>query len=365
MQLTNEKQVAAILESEAVLYAGKLHLNLGRCIVQVSSNSQRVLNLLQDYFSHIVVESNDCSCEMTIQILESSHVDLPLDFYDWKRELGKAGRKDSVCDIENARVIKKVRTGMVFLQSENYRIAKGPCLKNLNQVINFINNQYMTWLQQHHWLNCHAAALVKDACAYAVAGFSGGGKSTLMLHMMENDDAKFLSNDRLFIQPEGQYLQAVGIAKMPRINPGTIIHNPRLTHMIPKPEQAQLLAMPAQALWDLEQKYDVDINAHYGEGRITSEAPLKSFLVLNWQRNASKALQLKKVNLRQRTDLLSAIMKSPGPFYQYADGQFSSDSYQFNQEAYLKALEMIDVFEATGQVDFPTLAEHYLIQKEI
>lgn len=365
MQLTNAKQIAVILESEAVLYVGKLHLNLGRCIVQISSNSQAVLNLLHDYFSHIVVETNQDSYEVTIQIIESNNVDLPLDFHDWKREAGKVGRKDSIYDIEDARVIKKVRTGMIFLQSEHYRITKGACLKNLNQVINFINNQYMTWLQQRHWLNCHAAAVVKDGYAYAVAGFSGGGKSTLMLQMMENNDAKFLSNDRLFIQQEGQHLQAAGIAKMPRINPGTIIHNPRLTHMIPKPEQAQLLAMPAQALWDLEQKYDVDINTHYGQGRITSEAPLKSFLVLNWQRNASKALQLKKVNLRQRPELLNAIMKSPGPFYQYPDGHFSSDSYQFNQETYIKALEMIDVFEATGQVDFPTLAEHYLIQKEI
>ncbi|MGJ8619717.1 MAG: HprK-related kinase B [Methylophilaceae bacterium] len=365
MQVTSAKQIAQLLVADVTFQPQALYLNLGRCRLCVYSNSQAVLNNLEDYFSHIVIQKTDNPCDITIQVIESKNVNFPLDFYDWKREVGKVGRKDSVYDIAGARIINKVRTGMHFLQSEDYRIAKGACRENLNQVINFINNQYMTWLQQRHWLNCHAAAVVKGGYAYAVAGFSGGGKSTLMLQMLENSQTKFLSNDRLFIQQEDQQLQAVGVAKMPRINPGTIIHNPRLSHMITKSEQAQMLAMPAQTLWDLEQKYDVDIDGVYGQGRISSEAPLKSFLVLNWQRSASEPLQLKKVNLQQRTGLLNAIMKSPGPFYQQKDGTFLSDINALNQEAYLKALGSIDVFEATGRVNFSMLAEHYLMQKEI
>ncbi len=365
MQIVNAEQAANILLENSLLQARVLDLNLGRCVVRVRSNAQSILNDLGDYFSHYVIQSTDSHCEMTVLIIESDNVDLPLNFYDWKREVGKTGRKDSVCDIQDARLIKKVRTGMLFLQSEDYRIAKGACSENLNQVINFINNQYMTWLQQRDWLNCHAAALVKDGYAYAIAGFSGGGKSTLMLHMLDHDDTNFLSNDRLFIHLEEKQAKAAGIAKMPRINPGTIIHNPRLNHMLPKAEQERLLAMPTEMLWNLEQKYDVDIDRIYGQSRIVTEAPLKSFLVLNWQRNTSEPLQLKKVNLRERTDLLKAIMKSPGPFYQYQNGHFSSTTYSFNQEAYLKALDMVEVFEATGKVDFAKLSEHYLIQREI
>lgn len=288
-----------------------------------------------------------------------------MDFYDWKREPGKSGRKDSVYDVEGGRFIHKVRTGMLFCQSVDHRIAIGPCLQNDNQIINFINNQYMTWLQQRGWQNCHAAALVKDGLAYAVAGFSGGGKSTLMLKMLEDEQTRFLSNDRLFIQPENAQLQAAGVPKMPRINPGTIIHNPRLENMMTPAERESLLALPPQVLWDLEQKYDVDVEAVYGEGRIASEAPLKSFLVLNWQRDSAQPLQLKKIKLRERPDLLVAIMKAPGPFYQKRDGKFSVDSYDFDQEAYLQALAMVDVYEATGKVDFEVLAQHYLQQKEI
>jgi HprK-related kinase B len=238
-------------------------------------------------------------------------------------------------------------------------------LQNDNQVINFINNQYMTWLQQRGWQNCHAAALVKDGFAYAVAGFSGGGKSTLMLQMLENEQTCFLSNDRLFIQPEDGQLKAIGVPKMPRINPGTIINNPRLENMMTPAERESLLALSPQALWDLEQKYDVDVEAVYGPGRIVNEAPLKSFLVLNWQRESDQPLQLIKINLRERPDLLSAIMKAPGPFYQKSDGLFSIDTYHFDQEAYLNALVLVDIYEATGRVDFSTLAEHYLAQKEI
>lgn len=365
MHITNAKQTAQILIGDTLTQQRVLDLNLGRCIVRVCSNTLAILDYLENYFSHCVMQKTNNDFDMTVQIIESNPVELPLNFYDWRREAGKTGRKDSVCDIEDARLIKKVRTGMLFLQSEDYRIANGACSENLNQVINFINNQYMTWLQQRNWLNCHAAALVKDGYAYAVAGFSGGGKSTLMLHMLDNAGTKFLSNDRLFIQQEDAHLQAVGIAKMPRINPGTIIHNPRLNHMLSDAQQKQLLAMPVEDLWDLEQKYDVDIERIYGHGRIVSEAPLKSFLVLNWQRNSSESLQLKKVNLRQRADLLSAVMKSPGPFYQLKDGQFSSAAHTFNQEAYLKALDNIAVFEATGRVDFAMLAEHYLMQREI
>lgn len=365
MQISNAKQAAQILVGDTLTQQRKFDLNLGRCIVRVSSNSLAILDYLENYFSHCIIQKGGSDCDIAVQLIESNPVELPLDFYDWRREAGKTGRKDSVCDLEDARLIKKVRTGMLFLQSENYRIAKGACSENLNQVINFINNQYMTWLQQRHWLNCHAAALVKNGYAYAVAGFSGGGKSTLMLHMLDNAETKFLSNDRLFIQQEGERIQAVGIAKMPRINPGTIIHNPRLNHMLSEVEQKRLQAMPAQDLWDLEQKYDVDIERIYGHRRIASEAPLKSFLVLNWQRNSSEPLQLKKVSMRQRTDLLSAVMKAPGPFYQQKDRQFSSAVYSFNLEAYLKVLDNIAVFEATGRVDFAMLADHYLLQREI
>ncbi len=362
---TERNALTSLLLNGVTFVQQPVVLDFGRCTMAVRANDTGLLKKLRDYFAHIVVQAPRQDVDIEVLAIERDPMDLPITFYDWKREPGKSGRKDAVYDIGGARFIHKVRTGMLFLQSMEQRIAVGPCLQNDNQVINFINNQYMTWLQQRGWHNCHAAALVKDGFAYAVAGFSGGGKSTLSLQMLEDEHTQFLSNDRLFIQPELNGLQAMGVPKMPRINPGTIIHNPRLTHLIPESERAQLQALPAQALWDLEQKYDVDIDTVYGHGRIVTEAPLRAFLVLNWQRDSAEPLRMRKVNLRERPDLLVAIMKAPGPFYQQADGVFSQDTYDFDQDAYLQALALVDVYEATGQVDFKTLAKHYLLQEEI
>jgi HprK-related kinase B len=152
----------------------------------------------------------------------------------------------------------------------------------------------------------------------------------------------------------------VGIPKLPRINPGTIVHNPRLQPLIDAEERARLLTLPQQELWDIEDKYDVQVGDLYGPGKITERAPMSAFLVLNWQRGSSAPLQLDRVDLEQRRDLLGAIMKSPGPFYQYADGHFHQDTTPFDETAYLTAMQGVAVYEAAGGVDFDALIERCL-----
>jgi HprK-related kinase B len=127
--------------------------------------------------------------------------------------------------------------------------------------------------------------------------------------------------------------------------------------MIPESQRKALLELPKQELWDLEDKYDVDVEEMYGAGRICSQAPLHAFLVLNWQRETDQPLQLQQVELGRRPDLLSAIMKSPGPFYQYADGNFFQDTTALDEQAYLQLLESIPVFEASGRIDFTGLKQ--------
>jgi len=285
---------------------------------------------------------------------------LGLDFVDWKREPDKTGRKDAYVDLEDARLVQKVRTGMVFLQSRDARIAAGPCRRYDNQVINFVNAQYMNWLQNRGWLICHASGLVKDSGCLAIAGFSGGGKSTLMLRLMDDPAVSYLTNDRLFVHRADTGTQAVGIPKLPRINPGTIVHNPALHGLLSDAQRAEFLAMPREELWHLEDKYDVHVDRVYGAGRITEQAPLRAFLVLNWQRDSDTPLRVEQVDLARRRELLAAIMKSPGPFYQFTDGSFFTDTMALNEEAYLAALDGVAVYEASGRVDFDGLTRHCL-----
>ncbi len=331
-----------------------LYLSLGACTLRIRSNSGELIDQLRGYFSPVAGPARDADIDVTA--IERDAPDLGIAFVDWKREPGKSGRKDSYHDFDGGRLIRKVRTGMVFLQSETQRIAAGPCRRYDNQVINFVNAQYMNWLQNRGWLICHAAGLVRQRRALGIAGFSGGGKSTLMLHMMEEPAVRYLTNDRLFVRRVGSETRAAGIPKLPRVNPGTIVHNPRLQSMLPEAQRDRLLNLPNAQLWALEEKYDVAIDALYGEDRIASEAPLGAFLVLNWQRDSDRPLALRPVELAARPDLLGAIMKSPGPFYQYADGAFFNADTPFDRQAYLAALEGVAAYEASGGVDFGALA---------
>ncbi len=346
---------ASLLIGDAVPGTQALYLRVEAWTLRIRSNSDALLDRLGRYFAHVTVAGIDA--DMEVLAIEREAPELDVTFTDWKREPGKTGRKDSYHDLVDGRLLRKVRTGMVFLQSETQRIAAGPCLRYDNQVINFVNSQFMNRLQQHGWTICHAAGLVRDGVVLAMAGFSGGGKSTLMLQMLEDPGMAYLTNDRLFVRTYDGETQAVGIPKLPRINPGTIVHNPRLQPLIPEAERKALLRLPAQQLWDLEDKYDVFIDEVYGSDRIVERGRLAAFLVLNWRRDSEHPTRVRQVDLRRRPELLDAIMKSPGPFYQYADGDLYSDSTALDRDAYLAALADIAVYEVSGKVDFAAMPE--------
>ena len=85
--------------------------------------------------------------------------------------------------------------------------------------------------------------------------------------------------------------------------------------------------MPKQALWELEEKFDVDVEQFYGKGRIdTSTAvPLAGLIILNWHRDSDQPVSISQVSISRREELLKAVMKSPGPFYQDRSGCFLQD----------------------------------------
>jgi HprK-related kinase B len=347
------------LRGDAKLLDESLDLDLGGYLMRIRSNHSALLERLDEYFAHVVA-SGIMTPDIEIHAIESEIVDSGLNFIDWAREPGKTGRKDAYFDIPGARVVHKVRTGMLFLQSETVRIAAGPCLQYDNQVINFINSQYMNWLQRQGWLICHASALVYNGKGFGIAGFSGGGKSTLMLHLLGRSEMSYLTNDRLFIHNRPDGVLARGIPKLPRVNPGTIVHDPNLHSLIPSEQRQVLLALPKQELWELEDKYDVYVDKVYGPGRIVNEAPLSAFLLLNWQHGSDEPVVVEQVDLNSRRDLLGTIMKSPGPFYQYADGSFHQDTADFDEQAYLDQLKGVSIYEVRGGIDFPRLIESWL-----
>ncbi|MBX2832511.1 MAG: HprK-related kinase B [Rhodospirillales bacterium] len=352
------KDIAAQLAEGVSLQPGSLLLGLPEMTIRLRSNSTALLEKLRAYFKHTVIDSGDATVE--IHAFDCAPPDLGLHYTDWLREAGKTGRKDAVFDLSDGRVVKKVRTGMMFLQSFDHRIAAGPCLENDNQVINFINAQYMSMLQHNGWSICHAAGLVRNGMALGLAGFSGGGKSTLMLHMLNESGTAFLSNDRLFVRRTDDGVMAAGIPKLPRINPGTALNNPRLGDIVTPERRDELAALPLAELWDIEEKYDVDIEKTYGPDRIAARAPLCGFVILNWSHSADDPTRITEVDLNDRRDLLAAVMKSPGPFYQLADGSMHAGNSVLDEESYLSTFQNVPVYEVTGRVDFDQIAKHCL-----
>lgn len=352
----NIDTVACELFQNQPLLDRALHLSLDGCVLKICSNSSALLEKLGDYFSHVACDASTAQIEITA--IQSKNLDLPYEFADLKREAGKMRRKDACFELENGRLIKKVRTGMVFLQSTEQKIAAGDCLANDNQVINFINSQYMNWLQHRNWLICHAAGVVVNGKTLAMAGFSGGGKSTLMLHLLNDPEFRYLTNDRLFIRRDKGKVESCGIPKLPRINPGTLVNNPRLQGMIDDAKREAYLAIPKNELWELEDKYDVDVAKIYGHAPVVETLPLTAFLVLNWQRGSDEALKVERVDLPQRRDLLPAIMKSSGHFYQQPDGSFLDADAPLDENAYLEVLAGVAIYEVSGGLDFAELVKN-------
>lgn len=295
------------------------------------------------------------AADIVVEVLDGQRLDPEPAFRDWAREPGKTGRKDAICDLADGRLVRKVRTGVTFLQSPRRAVAFGPCESHPNQVVNFINTQVLNACQRDGWVICHAAALTGRGRSLAIAGLSGGGKSTTVLRLMEIPGTAYVSGDRLLVRA-GTPPDALGIPKWPRINPGTILGNPRLHRLIDPARRAELAALPPDALWRLEDKHDLSIAAIYGPGRVRFDAPLTHFWVLNWSRDSDAPTRITPVRLAERPDLMAAIMKNPGPFYQKPDGTFLTDSEQPDPADYRAALNGVAVFEVSGRVDFDALA---------
>jgi HprK-related kinase B len=199
----------------------------------------------------------------------------------------------------------------------------------------------------------HASGIEHLGSGMAIAGFSGAGKSTMALHMMRRG-LKFVSNDRIMAGEIGRGVVMHGVPKLPRVNPGTVLTNPKLISVIPEEEREEFLKLPADELWDLEHKYDVHIDEIFGPEKVVLNAPMRSLIILNWKRDVEAKVKSEKVDLYRRRDLLKAFMKDTGLFF--LEGRHET-KYNGTEEAYLKLLENVQVYELSGGVDFEDATE--------
>jgi HprK-related kinase B len=325
-----------------------LGLAFGDCSIELRSNSVYLVKRLQIYFSDFL--ANPAKPDVIVTALEAPAWRPDLELTIKEPDPGKVKIKEEYVDLSGGRLLLKRLTGMVFLMGRGLHLAYGPCLANDNQVVNFINSRHIQWMLERGWLLCHASGVSQNTSGLALAGVSGAGKSTLALHLM-NRGLDFVSNDRLLIRRYEGGLQMCGVAKLPRINPGTALNNPSLQKVMPADEAREFVTLPSEELWSLEHKYDVFIDQCFGPGRFKLASHMGGLVVLSWSRENGEPIA-RRVDIAERPDLLAAFMKAPGLFYLPED----PDSLPGPAE-YIAALEGTRVHEIAGGVDFDQAVE--------
>lgn len=325
--------------------------------VTVHSNEAMLLAGIADYYrSYLKTEANTTS-SLNVYVIEQNAVGDELDWLEVPREAGKQGRKEGYLDVADGRWIKKFKTGMAFLQRPDHGVAVGPCASNLAQIVNFINNQFLNHYLRQGFTLGHASAFCVNGEATAIAAGSGGGKSTLMLRCLENPERDFLTNDRLLLKKTAlkkaeQGTQTIGLAKLPRVNPGTLLHSDRLRHILPEARQQALRQMPQSELWSLEEKYDVQIEDEYGPDRVVLAANLSRLIMLDWSLDSAEPTQLEAIDLSAQPDVIEGLRKRPGPFYQDKNADFADLNAIDSVVHYCDELANVDVYRLTGKIDF-------------
>ncbi len=322
-----------------------LYLKFSDKVFKVRTNSSVLHDELMRYFSNFTVDEAPFQLEITVH--EAPEPDFPVKFTQKTPDPGKKRIKEEYADIQGGRIVRKRLTGMHFIFGAELHVAVGPCLENPNQVVNFINNRFIALKLNEGCLLGHAAGVEYEGRGLALAGFSGAGKSTLALHLMSHG-LKFISNDRLIVRKNSAGgLKMFGVAKLPRINPGTVLSNPDLGSVMTARDRERFEGLHIDDLWLLEHKYDVLIDKCFGPGKFRIESVMMGLVILNWSRKSCKKTAAKIVDPMVRRDLLPAFMKSEGLFF-LTEGR----DRDISEDAYGKLLGGCEVVEISGGVDF-------------
>jgi len=338
-----------------------LSLGFNGCNILLTSNSEELIDKLKIYYRDFVNEDIS-KFEINVVAIEADPPEFNVGFIVKEPDPGKTKIKEEFADLPDGRIVRKRLTGLQFTFGSGKHLAIGPITKNYNQIVNFVNNRYIEWFVNRGYLLVHAAGIRFKGKGITLSGFSGMGKSTLALNFMSRG-SEFISNDRILFKKNGKALKMLGVPKLPRVNPGTILSNSDLDTVITEEERILFSDIPKDNLWELENKYDVDIDQCFGKYKFLLHSDTDLIICLNWNRRKSFP-EINKVDLRDRRDLLRNLMKSLGLFFEFNNGSINKNP---TEEEYLECINGTTVVEVKGGVDFDIAAEaciKFLTSKE-
>ena len=293
---------ASLLE-DVQLFDEFISLKIREAVFKIKSNSFRLMQTLESYYSHLIADSRSEAIE--ILTIERTPVSVDLEFIDWEPGI-------KIFELDDGRIVKDEEGGMLFLQSPGSLVAVGPCEENPEKIIHFINSQYSNFLHKEEWAESSASAIEIKGIGVGICGGCSTGKSTLTLELMEDEEARFLSDGGVFVRDEG-IVVARGLPILPSICRGTQLENYRLRCMLPS-YRIEELESKGDSLWDRNCKTDVDITSVYGIGRIVQETALQYILVLNWSKDSEEETTIKQINCIKTPGILEVLQAARCPF---------------------------------------------------
>ena len=110
--------------------------------------------------------------------------------------------------------------------------------------------------------------------------------------------------------------------------------------------------MDPAALWDLEAKRDVDLDAIYGRGTMDLRSEARALVLLCWRR-AGAGFALERLPPAAALERLDIFGKSLGAFD--LDRVPGAEPSAAEMDGYAAVLAVTPIFEVTGRVDFRAL----------
>jgi HprK-related kinase B len=324
-----------------------LGLSIAGVPLEVVTNDADVWAALSRYYTPWVAPTPAPSARVR---LIQGRLDARGPFTDLIRIDGKRV-KEAAQDLAGGRLVLKRATGVVMGLWPGHVFAVGDLRANLNQAINLVNACYAKVVLGRGHVLLHAAAVSRAGRAVALAGPPGAGKSSAALHLVDAG-LHFVSNDRVLAQAHDGGVEVLGYPKQPRVNPGTLLGHPRLSALLDAEERGSLEAMETAALWTLEAKRDIDLDAIYGRGTVDLTAQMRALVLLRWRRDGH-GLRLDRLSVAGALERLEVYRKDLGAFD--LDRTPGSPATATELAGYRALVSAVPVLEITGRVDFRAL----------